>query len=162
MIEEVIKLSPVPVVFVADDKLEPNEGGCYSPGSAQVIPHWPVLHKAVFNFYSWIGVLKEITPYIKISDSLSYHEKTSTLLHEIGHALCWKKNCDCCWKNKKYREIHADEYALNWLLENNLSKSLQKKLLYIKCLSEQNNYHGEAARHTMKTELWIECIRITR
>lgn len=153
-------ISPVPIKFMADDKMKPNEPGFYYLGGIAnaLIAKFGFAVKFFPVFYiAKIGDQFN-RPHIGIRDSLSYHQKISTLLHEVGHALCYEKNCECCRKNRKHREIHAWEYALSWMLEHELKKALLEALWFILKLSEQDNYHGEASRHIMKTKLWQKCL----
>lgn len=157
-------ISPVPVVFVDSlgGSIERPERGFYYPGgiaNALVVKHGFVVKFLPVFYIAKIGD-RFNRPHIKIWNGLSYYSRVGTLLHETGHALCHKENCECCRKDRMYREIHANEHALNWILKYKLNKVLTEEVWFILKLSEQNNYHGKAARHTMKSGLWQKCMSL--
>lgn len=53
-------------------------------------------------------------------------ERISVLLHEIGHAIHYRRNCKC-YKNNDYtlQEYHAEKFALRFLLRYKLTGALR-------------------------------------
>ncbi|MCK5611627.1 hypothetical protein KAR91_57685 [Candidatus Pacearchaeota archaeon] len=137
-LDNIIQLSPVPVRFVND--ILSGSNGFYS-------------HNENFDF--------DANHHIGIKDDLKDYQKIAVLIHEIGHAKCDKKNCDCMKNpNHKYREIHAYMYELKWLLKHNQREGLNwivNKLIDI--ANWEPGYYTEAAKHIMKTKLWQKCLR---
>ena len=135
-IEQLIQLSPVPVRFVHDtgDYL-----GRYCHDNAH--EEWP------------------LTRHIKIVDSLDDYGKISVLVHEIGHAICYGKNCECV-KTCDYimREIHAFEYMLKWLLENKQKESMKWSIKTLKTFLDRYDHYTQVSKHIMKSELWQKCL----
>ncbi len=98
---------------------------------------------------------------IEVLDSLSRHQKIAILLHEIGHAKCSKEKCKCRYANSAEGEIHANKYALNWLLKNKRKKILRMEMGHIEDNSDRTDYYGEAEKYIMKTKLWQKCLKYT-
>jgi hypothetical protein len=131
------KLSPISVEFT--NEMMPGYNGFYS-------------HCGDFDF--------DINHHIEINDNLPDYKKIGVLAHEIGHAMCDKENCDCMKNpNRKYREIHAYTYELEWLLKHKQKKGLKwviNKLAY--WAKYDSGCYAGAAKHITKTELWQKCL----
>ena len=99
-------------------------------------------------------------PCIKIINCLDNHEKIAVLTHEIGHALCYKKGCECTASYDDYikREIHAFKYSLNWLLKNEQKESLHWSIMSIKAFLNRYDHYAKVAEHIMKLKLWQKCL----
>lgn len=144
IIDELIKLSPVPVDFVSKNKIGvPNVANAIRIGV----------------FYSKKS--EQIRAYIEVSNKLSKYLKIATLLHEIGHAKCSIKRCKCSFNVSAEGEIHANEYALNWLLKNKHKKILRVEMKHIKNNFDRVDYYGEAARCIINSKLWQKCLKYT-
>jgi len=136
MIETLKRLSPVPIEFVY-----PKVG--------------------VIGEYFWGD--DKTTPFlnkrIEVDKTLKKHEHIAVLSHEIAHALCDVKNCNCR-ESKILEEIHAHKYSLNLLLKHEQKASL--KWLLMKIEEHLNCSHFspaiEAAKHIMKLKLWQKCL----
>lgn len=143
-IEQLIQLSPVPVKFIADNIMSSK-----------------FINIVTFGRYIYSnGKSFDVTiPRIEILNSLNYHKKIGTLLHEIGHAKCDEKNCKCITSNDSAEsEIHAYKYTLEQLLKYKLKKSLKQEIHHIKNQLERDDFYGRAAKHIMKLKLWQECL----
>lgn len=100
-------------------------------------------------------------PHIEIDNSLTGSQKITTLIHEIGHALCDSKDCKCMSNpDHTEREIHANKFVLRRLMKYGLKKELREEMERI----EQQAYGGAlyayyecAAKHTIKLKLWQKC-----
>jgi len=139
MIEILKRLSPVPIEFV--DEMEiPGYDGMFWGNEVSSIGH----------------------PYIEIDNNLENYQKIATLIHEIGHALCGEKKCQCVKtyeENPKLAEIHAYKYELKWLLEHKQKKALKYEMEGIKSFIENRpDHYAEAAKHIMKLKLWQKCL----
>lgn len=104
--------------------------------------------------------------YIEISTELENYQKISTLVHEIGHAKCYEKNCKCM-KNSDHakREIHALKFQLRWLLKYKQKGGLKWEMdSLIKQANGQacRTYYVKAAKHIMKLKLWQKCLDFIR
>ena len=112
---DLMRLSPVPVSFVSDCEIG------FSLAGIRIGIYYCNLPKS------------KIEPHIEILSSLGKHKKMGTLLHEIGHAKCDKKNCPCIKSiDLTISEIHAYEYTLKWLLKNKQKKALKAEMKHIK------------------------------
>lgn len=98
LLEKMIQLSPVPVRFIRKSifwrlRLSPRAG--------------QYCHRGIDANH----------PHIEVVDRLSYDAKLAVLAHEIGHAICDKRDCDCMtYDDDTMTEIHACRFALKWLL----------------------------------------------
>ena len=146
-LRDIVQLSPVPVSFVGKERM-----------TADKFSNVVTFGRYYFGRYS--KTKNERVPYIEIFDGLGYYKKIGTLLHEIGHAKCDKEKCEC-WKSDKMAEIHAYSYTLKWLLKYKLRKSLEYEIIHLKRNSDRDDYHGEAIREVMKSELYRECVNYT-
>lgn len=138
--DELIKTSPVSVNFVSEINISSSAADATTIGG--FLP----------------GKDGQVKACIEVLNSLSKRQKIATLLHEIGHAKCSKKKCECRLVNSAKGEIHANGYALNWLLKNKHKKILKTEMKLIKNNSDRIDYYGEAAKHIMKLKLWQECL----
>lgn len=134
MLEILKRLSPVPIEFVC--KNDSYLGRYY--------------HEDNYEDY----------PCIKIVDEMPNDEKLSVLAHEIGHALCYEKKCECTLVGKDYikREIHACEYQLSWLLEHEQLKSLEWSIKTLKEWLSRYDYFAKVAQNIIKMKLWQKCL----
>ncbi len=142
MIDELIKLSPVPVIFT--NNLSVDYIGSYH--------HAKKLYDG--------DIVKE--PFIKIRDDLKDYQKIGTLVHEIKHAQCVKKNCKCMRNpDKTEREVHAYMYELLWLLKHKQMEGLKELIEKIEYKAENNftNQYGTSARQIVKSKLWKRCLK---
>ena len=139
MLYELIESSPVPVKFVGTMNTS-DVCGTY------------------FHFSkSEMGKAR-----IEIDNQLSDGLKIGTLIHEIGHAVCGAKGCECL-ENPDHaeREIHTNKFLLKWLLKHKQKKILKME---IKSIIRQANgnacrkYYDKAAKHTMGLKLWQKCL----
>ena len=138
MLEMLKQLSPVPIEFV--DEMECwGYSGMYW-GETSSIGH----------------------PYIEISNGLENHQKIATLIHEIGHALCDEKKCQCVKtykENPKLAEIHAYKYELKWLLEHKQKRALKYEMECIEsCVECRLDHYVVATKHIMELKLWQKCL----
>jgi len=138
LIEIMIQKSPVPVEF----------------NSVLSSPGYYGLHHKKGNKYSGSRA------YIEILDDLSDEKKLSVLVHEISHALCEQKNCECQQdKSDVLKEQHAYSYELKWLLKHKLKTILKNSMEHIKNLSEDSIFKYEkATKNIIKTKLWQKCL----
>lgn len=133
ILETLKRLSPVPIEFVCGDR---NYLGRY-------------YHEGNYEDY----------PCIKIINELSNDEKLSVLAHEIGHALCFEKKCECVLtKDYIKRETHACEYQLSWLLKHKQLKSLEWSMKTLKKWLNRYDHYVEVAQNIMKLKLWQKCL----
>lgn len=145
MIDKLIKLSPVPVEFT--DTIEIGYAGTF----------W---HK---KYDCERPPLPNHIPYIEIKDDLETSEKISALIHEISHAKCHEKNCDCV-ESPDYtkREIHAFKFQLKWLLKHKQKESLKDAMAVIKEGLNRHDHYLKAAKHIMKLKLWKKCVEFIK
>lgn len=73
---------------------------------------------------------------IDLQVNLSTIEQEATLVHELGHARCDKRNCRCMhgtWTelNRVRIELHAELYALHFLLKHHRKQALIFRLTYL-------------------------------
>lgn len=132
MIEMLKQLSPVPIKF--KNGREMSDIGLYF---------------AEDTYYS---------PHIEIANDLEKHHKIAILAHEIGHALCSKKNCKCMINKDDHTlaEYHAFKFELEWLLKHKQRKALKSTVKNIK--SCHSGPHKSAAKHIMRLKLWQKCL----
>ena len=101
-------------------------------------------------------------PYIEILDSLEKDDKIATLIHEIAHAVCHEKNCECLKiykKNPVLTEIHAYKYELKWLLKHKQKRALKNEIKRIESYIEyRSDHYVDVAKHLMKLKLWQKCL----
>ena len=139
MIEMLKRLSPVPIEFV-DEMIDWGYSGMFWDEKGSLVGH----------------------PYIEILDSLEEHEKIAVLAHEIGHAICKEKNCECFKvykKNPALVEIHAYKYDLNWLLKHKQKRALKYEIRQLELhVENRSDHYTEAAKHIMKLKLWQKCL----
>lgn len=139
MLEKLKRLSPVPIKFVNEMQC-PGYTGMFWSDERSLVGH----------------------PYIEICNNLENHQKIATLIHEIAHAICYEKNCECVKiyeKNPALTEIHAYEYELKWLLEHKQKKALRDEIKHIESFVEyRSDHYVDAAKHIMETKLWQKCL----
>ncbi len=140
MLYELIKTSPASVNFVSEINISGTTGAVTIGG---FLPKNDGRPKAC----------------IEVLGSLSKYQKIATLLHEIGHAKCSKEKCKCRLAHSAEGEIHANKYALNWLLKNKRKKMLRMEMGHIEDNSDRTDYYGEAAKHIMESKLWQKCLK---
>lgn len=136
-VEQLIRLSPVPVEFV---------GEMQCPGYAGMF---------------WSEDFSSGHPYIEILDSLENYQKIATLIHEISHAVCKANNCECYIKQQKQpelAEIHAYKFELAWLLKNKQKETLEYEIRNIPLLKNRSDHYAGAVKHIMKLKLWQKCL----
>lgn len=136
LIEQLIQLSPVPVEFT--DTM------------------------SVFAGTYWSIEDCSDKPRIEIANDLTNSQKTTTLIHEIGHALCDNKSCECM-KNPDHtkREIHANKFTLSRLMKYKLKEGLKEEMERITQQADgltSHVYYTDAAQHVMKLKLWQKCL----
>lgn len=134
------KLSPVPIHFV-NEIYNPNWCGVYYGSHTNQTG-------------------KELS--IEIIDSLTDSQKTITLVHEIGHALCDSKGCECMKSpDHTQREIHAYKFTLKYLMKHKLKAELKSEIAQIIHQANGNTsyaYYQKTAKHIMKLRLWRKCL----
>ena len=133
MIETLKRLSPVPINFK-----KMNSMGLYH-------------HINIFMSYS---------SHIEISNSLGKYRRMSVLAHEVGHAQCDAKNCNCMINrnNHTLAEMHAFKFALNWLLKHKQKRALKVTINNINMCAGDPDHYAKAAKHIMKLKLWQKCL----
>ena len=64
---------------------------------------------------------------IEIEDSIkSQPERVTVLLHEIGHAIHYRRHCKCFTNDSYYlQEYHAEKFALQFMLRYKLTGALR-------------------------------------
>lgn len=69
----------------------------------------------------------EYHPHIDISNQITLQsEKTATLLHEIGHAIHYRRHCKCYQTDDRVlKEYHAQKFALRFMLRYKLTGALR-------------------------------------
>ena len=139
MIEMLKRLSPVPIRFVDEMECQGYDG--------------------MFWFYEGSSFGH---PYIDILDSLEEHDKIATLIHEIAHAICNEKDCECYKvykENPALTEIHAFGYELKWLLKHKQKRALKFELKRIESyIVYRSDHYVDVAKHIMKLKLWQKCL----
>ena len=56
-------------------------------------------------------------------------QKEATLVHELGHARCAGRQCECLLHNNKMQaELHAELYALHFLLKHHRKQALRFRI----------------------------------
>lgn len=73
---------------------------------------------------------------IELQKNLSDIEQEATLVHELGHARCDKRNCECMhgrWtKLTRVRiELHAELHTLHFLLKHGRKQALSFRLHHL-------------------------------
>lgn len=73
---------------------------------------------------------------IELQENLSTIEQEATLVHELGHARCDKRNCGCMYGiwtelSRVRIELHAELYALHFLLKHHRKQALMFRLTYL-------------------------------
>ena len=84
------------------------------------------------------------------------------LAHEIGHALCHKRHCNCFINgDKALRELHAMRFSLRFMLRYKLTAALRQE---IKSLSGKykNDHFRKATKLIKKEKIWRESLRFIR
>lgn len=140
ILKQLVKLSPVPIKFV-DIMDNCNFIGCYYQGEIK----------------GYIGKAR-----IEIFDDLTDCRKMITLVHEIGHAQCDAKNCECMNNpDHAQREIHANKFTLSWLLKHKQKEALDREMNNITQQANDNTcyeYYAKAAKHVIALKLWQKCL----
>jgi hypothetical protein len=121
--------------------------------------------KKIFPFYAfgifrsakW-GTLSEAN--IGIWPTLTNYQKVAVAAHEIGHAICWNKQCRCCWNGDAVlMEVHAWRYSLQHLLDYGNRKSLfftMEQICSFACGCRSKD-HQKACRRLIKCAVWKKC-----
>lgn len=130
LLDEVIKLSPVPIIFV-------GKIGCGCKGIYQ--------HSKLYG------------KRIKVMKNLRLQEKIGVLLHEIGHVRYELDNINGDKKVAWISEYYADMFVLRWLLENKQKKVLKCWMQAIKNYIIGINF--SAGLRIIASDLWAECDR---
>ncbi len=111
-------------------------------------------------------------PCILINKRYTVKEKISTLYHELGHMLCIKKQCFCIDRfhrgNHTWTELHAQQYALEMLVKNQLWDALWSELMYVRswigtrCDDHDRNVRGffHACNRLQHTRIWKKSYRL--
>ena len=96
---------------------------------------------------------------IEISERLSRPQCIAVLSHEVGHALCYEKNCKC-FNNPDIvkREVHAHKYSLGFLLKHKQKESLKWMTEDIRKRSHDNYVFEQILKHLTKLKLWQKCL----
>ncbi|MCK4824347.1 hypothetical protein KA005_51825 [bacterium] len=73
---------------------------------------------------------------IELQKNLSDIEQEATLVHELGHARCDKRDCECMYSrwtefSRVRIELHAELYALHFLLKHHRKQALTFRLTYL-------------------------------
>lgn len=55
-------------------------------------------------------------------------EKEATFVHELGHVRCDKRRCSCIPRDGVQRELHAELYALHFLLRHKRKRALRFRI----------------------------------
>lgn len=140
-LSDLVRLSPVPVNFVAE------VGGILLENCTKYGAYWYEANSTKFKTESHIDIL----------NSLNNNQKIGTLLHEISHAKCSKKNCECVNSDVE-GEIHAYTYTLKWLLEYKQKKILKSEMRLVERNAERVDYYGEATKYMINSKLWQKCL----
>ena len=96
---------------------------------------------------------------IEIDKSLQQHQRIAVLSHEVGHALCFEKDCKCFeGRDIIQREFHAHKYALKFLLKYKQKKALKWMMKDIIERSHDNPFFEKPLKRLMKLKLWQKCL----
>ena len=102
--------------------------------------------------------------FVFIRKNLSNCLKMTTFFHELGHALCHKKDCNCHYfDNKVLAEVHAYKHQLEMCLKKKLLPCVKKSIREIKIVAEEINektfpiYYNNACKKVIETAIWEKC-----
>ncbi len=115
----------------------------------------------------FIGIFKRVRygqPHIIIDDGIiSSHEGMAVLLHEIGHAICHKKKCECykvlAGNSHTYLpEYHAERFAFRFMLQKKMNEVLNWRINFlIDGCGEFEDYHNKAIDRLRTDPIWQKC-----
>ena len=122
------------------------------------IEHLPFRYSGGFWYGSSNGHVpyqeKDFNPYIAISPLIKLPTfQIATLVHEIGHAIHYKRHCVCYTTHRELAEYHAELFALRFLLRYKLKGALRIKIKYIKKYACSNILSG-----LFKMKIWKRCL----
>lgn len=98
-------------------------------------------------------------PTISINSAESNPIQICTLVHEIGHALHYRRKCKCYTQNSRYlKELHATRFELRFLLRYKLYAALEYAMeSYIQSVHSSPIY--QQVSDQIKTEkIWQKVI----
>lgn len=105
----------------------------------------------------------DFEPYIEIPDCLPDADCVAILLHEIGHALCFRKHCRCfaVGDNRYLRELHAYRFALRYMVRYKLIDALQHEYdNMVFGFYEYLPIYQKAVRQIKREKIWQEIEKI--
>jgi len=153
-LDQLIELSPYPVIFAPGEELVFDVFG---------FAGFMVNSNTVAGYLS-PGPPRTKKMYIKMNVNISKSAQISTLAHEIGHALCSVNNCKCQEDDHKIlAEHHANMFCLKYLLKTKQAEPIKA---YINLIERQASFKAfdsrfvrakEAAKKIMKLKLWEKC-----
>ena|ERR1035437_2490081 len=155
-LEQIIALSPVPVKFLSQTEIK-----------KAIQRHMPLTDIESKYGFSGLYLSFDDEPFIVIWKKKSNLKIAATLLHEIGHATCDKKNCKCftcksCDEDdaEVLSEVHADEFALKKCIEINLIDVLRIRFNKISNWDSDYKVQYKASKILMKKPIWKRCKKI--
>lgn len=112
-----------------------------------------------FGVFSWGSECINGLPAIQISPSAKNSAlRTATLIHEIGHALHYKRGCKCFInKDRVLQELHADRFGLHFMLQHKFVMPLRFTIQHIKKRVYIPIYN-DAANQLQKEKIWNKCL----
>lgn len=103
----------------------------------------------------------DFKPSIQISRRIiSRQKKVATLLHEIGHAIHYRRHCRCYTDHSDYflTEYHAQRFALRYMLRYKLKGALRYEIEDMKRDQHQYSKQWQAViKQLMQEKIWEKC-----
>lgn len=108
---------------------------------------------------------KDFQPHIKVDKALSGARQLAVLIHELGHAIHYKKHCRCYTKydgyNRHLAELHAYQYALQFMIKHKLLDALQYEYDHIIRLEKhQEVLYRNVSKKIQTKRIWKKAKKI--
>lgn len=101
-------------------------------------------------------------PFIFIYKYLPVHCKIDTLFHEIGHYYCSKNDC-ACLDNDILNEVHANEFAIQMLIDKQYYLSIGMWMANVVEMSKDDQEKDQKVyKILLKKPIWKKCIQILK
>lgn len=102
---------------------------------------------------------KNFKPYISISPLIKRDaDKTATLVHELGHALHYRRHCKCyTTNNSELRELHAYRFTMRFMLRYKMRAALRSEIKWLRSKS-LHGFYLDASRQLQTEKIWFKCL----
>lgn len=136
------------------------------------ISPYPVRKRSTIMMYSgvfWWGEIgdtkpyqsKDFTPMIDIDITQKPNARLiSTLIHEIGHAIHYKRHCRCYIEHDNFlAEYHAERFALRFMLRYKLKAALRYEINDMMChINKYSVQWQHIIERLQQDKIWRKCI----